>query len=200
MKLLSLRSLYVIANVSPLMETSSFLAVIALVDPDTKEPVGPVYFNDRVMMPLVGDRAVSVQRAYGASEVELEVHEYKAVFAFSDLSVRQEGRYRFQVYVFEIVYGELFHRATVYTLPFRTFTPKKFPGMQSSTDTTAELKRNGIKMRYKKSIRLSNTTKLKLKNTAVKNFTQSIMLTICIETSTTSYSGGSYCYNVHEHF
>jgi hypothetical protein len=153
------------------VETSPFFAVIALVDPDTKEPVGPVYFNDRVMMPLVGDRAVSVQRAYGTSETELEAHEYKAVFVFSDLSVRQEGRYRLQVHVFQIVHGEILLRAAVYSLPFRTFTPKKFPGMQSSTDTTADLKRNGIKMRYKKSIRLSNTMKLELENTAVKNFT-----------------------------
>ena len=177
------------------METSAFFTQTMLVQADTKEPVAPVYYNDRVMMPLVGDRAVSVQRAYGASEVETDVPDYKAVFAFSDLSVRQEGRYRLQIDLFEIIRGEVIHRATVHTLPFRTFTPKKFPGMQSSTETTAELKRNGIKMRYKKSIRINNKMKLDLEEAAV-NFTQSIMLTMCIEskeTPTTSYSGVSYC-------
>ena len=167
------------------METSSFFGEMMLVQADTKEPVGPVYYNDREMMPLVGDRTVFVQRAYGASDVEVEVTDYKAVFAFSDLSVRQEGRYRLQIDVFEIVRGEVIHRATVHTLPFRTFTPKKFPGMQSSTDTTAELKRNGIKMRYKKSIRINNKMKLDLEEAAVSNSTQSIMLTMCIESKKT---------------
>ena len=133
-----------------------------LIQADTKEPVGPVYYSNREMMPLVGDRAVFAQRAYGASDAEDDVPEYKAVFAFSDLSVRQEGRYRLQIDLYEIVRGEVFHRASVQSLPFRTFTPKRFPGMQSSTETTAELKRNGIRMRYKKSIRINNKTKLDL--------------------------------------
>jgi hypothetical protein len=183
------------------MEAYTVLVVAMLVQADTKEPIGPVHYNDRVMMPLVGGRAVSVQRAYGASDMETEVPDYKAVFVFPDLSVRQQGRYRLQIDLFELALGEAIHRATVYTLPFRTFTPKKFPGMQLSTETTAELKRNGIKMRYKKSILINNRMKLDLKASAVlSNFTQS-MLIVHIEaqeTPTTSDSGASYCYNINE--
>jgi hypothetical protein len=182
------------------MEACAVSAVAMLVQADTKEPIAPVHYNDRVMMPLVGGRAVSVQRAYGASDMEIEVPDYKAVFVFSDLSVRQEGRYRLQIDLFELVLGEAIHRATVYTLPFRTFTPKRFPGMQSSTETTAELKRNGIKMRYKKSIRINSRMKLNIEAAAVSNFTQSmlIMYKESQETPTTSDSGASYCYNINE--
>ncbi len=74
-----------------------------LIHADTKEPIGPVYYNNREMMPLVGDRTVFAQRAYGASDAEDNVPEYKAVFAFSDLSVRQEGRYCLQMDMYEIV-------------------------------------------------------------------------------------------------
>ena len=197
---LSLRCLYIITNGSPLMKTSTFFTVAMLVDPDTKELVPPIYFKDRVLMPLVGDRVVSVQSVCKASEMELEVPECKAMFVFSDLSVRQEGIYCLQILLFEIVQGEVIYRASVYTLLFKTFTPKGFPGMQSSTDMTVELKRNGIKIRSEKSIHISKKFKRQLD---VTNFTQSIMLTICTErtaTPTTSYSGGSYCYNIHEHF
>src|SRR5271169_1821306 len=122
-----------------------------LVHHDTNQPVAPVYYQDREMMPLVGDRVASVQRAYSSEETARP--DFKAVFAFSDLSVRQGGCYRLHFSLFEIVETDVLFRASIYSLPFKTYSPKEFPGMQSSTDTTAELKRNGIRMRWKKSIR-----------------------------------------------
>lgn len=126
---------------------------VVLVHHDTKELVGPVYYQDREMMPLVGDRSIFLQRAYGSEESEST--DLKGIFAFSDLSVRQEGLYRLQFHWYEIVGDEIVHRAQIDSLPFRTYTPKNFPGMQTSTETTAELKRNGIRMRWKKSIRIT---------------------------------------------
>jgi hypothetical protein len=144
------------------VKDSTFFAVAVLAESDTKEPVGPIYFKDRVMMPLVGDRAVYVQRVCTASRMELDVPEYKAMFAFPDLSVRQEGEYCLQMHLFEVVHGAVIHRASVHTSSFTTFTPKEFPGMQMSTETTVELKRNGIKIRTDKSIRISRKLKRKI--------------------------------------
>jgi Velvet factor len=131
---------------------------------DTKIPVSPVYFQNREMMPLVGDRTVFVQRAYSSEETEFP--DYKGVFAFSDLSVRQEGIYRLRFSLFEIIGVDVFFRGEIVTLPFKTYTPKRFPGMQSSTEATADLKRNGIRMRWKKSIRVDPK---KLEANKVKN-------------------------------
>jgi hypothetical protein len=118
---------------------------------DSKYPVPPVSFQNRDMMPLVGDRTVFVQRAYSSEETEFP--DYKGVFAFSDLSVRQEGVYRLRFSLFEIIGVDVFFRGEIVSLPFKTYTPKQFPGMQSSTEATADLKKNGIRMRWKKSIR-----------------------------------------------
>jgi len=120
---------------------------------DSKNPVTPVSFQNREMMPLVGDRTVFVQRAYSSEETEFP--DYKGVFAFSDLSVRQEGIYRIRFSLFEIIDGNVIFRGEIVSLPFKTYTPKQFPGMQSSTEATADLKKNGIRMRWKKSIRAS---------------------------------------------
>jgi hypothetical protein len=140
-----------------LADCSTFFVQAELVHHDTKEPVGPVSCQGREMMPLVGDRVAFVQRAYSSEETASP--DFKAVFAFSDLSVRQSGYYRLHFSLFEVVGTDVVFRASVYSLPFKTYSPKDFPGMQSSTDTTAELKKNGIRMRWKKSIRIKPKNK-----------------------------------------
>jgi hypothetical protein len=121
-----------------------------LLHADTKNAVLPIHFQGREMMPLVGDRMVFVQRAYSSEETDFP--DYKGVFAFSDLSVRQVGTYRLRFSLFERIGADVIFRGEIVSLPFRTYTPKQFPGMQSSTETTAGLKKNGIRMRWKKSI------------------------------------------------
>jgi hypothetical protein len=102
-------------------------------------------------MPLVGDRVVSIQLDYGDSEVVGDTREYiKGVFTFPNLSVRQEGRYRLRKDLFEIVRDECFHHGTVYTMPFRTFTPKEFPGMQLAiTEVNRDRVRISRNIRFK---------------------------------------------------
>jgi len=108
-------------------------------------------------MPLVGDRTAFVQRAYSSEESEFPDH--KGVFAFPNLSVRKEGTYLLRFSLFEIVGVDIIFHGEIVSVPFRTYTPRHFPGMQPSTDATADLKLNGIRMRWKKSIR-ANPKKL----------------------------------------
>jgi Velvet factor len=135
-------------------------AQVELLHGNTKNPVPPVYVQDREMMPLVGDRIVFVQRAYSSEETEFS--DYKGIFAFSDLSVRQEGIYRLRFSLFERIGVDVIFRGEIVSLPFRTYSPKLFPGMQSSTEATADLRKMGIRMRWKKSIH-GNPKKLKVK-------------------------------------
>jgi hypothetical protein len=116
-----------------------------LVDPKTMEPVPPSNRNsNRTMMPLVGDKTVSVQRAWTLARPEFNLD----VFAFSDLSVRQEGTYRLQFHLYEIVDGEIFPRASVLSVPFTSYSKITFPGINA----TADLTKFGVTTRRKKSI------------------------------------------------
>jgi Velvet factor len=75
------------------------------------------------------------------------------VFAFTDLSVRQEGHYRLRFDVFEISSATIYHRAHVISDEFRVYAAKSFPGMAQSTDFTDTLKKHGIRVRVSKTIR-----------------------------------------------
>jgi len=79
----------------------------------------------------------------------------EAVFAFTDLSVRQEGFYRLQFHLYQIVDGEAIHRARLESSKFHVYAAKGFPGMEQSTSFTDVLKKHGIRVRVSKSIRAS---------------------------------------------
>ena len=83
-------------------------------------------------------------------------HRVIPVFAFTDLSVRQEGSYHLRFNLFEIIAGEAIHHAEAYTMGFKVYTAKEFPGMQTSTPFTDLLRRHGLRVRTCKS---SRTTK-----------------------------------------
>ena len=105
-------------------------------------------------MPLVGDRTTFVQRAYGERD-----DEFRAVYTFSDISVRQDGLYRLQFVIFEILGDQVYPLTSIDSLPFRTYSAKNFPGMQPSTETTCGLKQGGVRMRMKKAIRVNSRVK-----------------------------------------
>jgi len=126
---------------------------VELVHHDTRVPVAPVPGSaGQLLLPLTGDLNSFVQRMNTNSEDE--VPSYRGVFAFNDLSVRKEGEYRLQFHLIEIVGTECIHRNTIESDRFRVYQPKEFPGMQSSTRCTETLKKQGVKVRVKKAIRV----------------------------------------------
>jgi hypothetical protein len=126
---------------------------VELVHPDTRLPVAPVPGSaGQLLFPLVGDLTSFVQRMNTNSEDELP--NYRGVFAFNDLSVRKEGEYRLQFSLIEILGSEWINRGGIETDRFRVYQPKEFPGMQSSTRCTETLKKQGVKVRVKKAIRM----------------------------------------------
>lgn len=145
---------------------SSFMVHSTLVDAATKEPIGPIYCNDRELMPLVGDRTVYLHCAHIKSDAEGDAPKNLGIFTFLDLSVRNQGLYRLRKELFEIFRGECVYRATVYSLPFRTFTPTTFPGIRR--DGSFDLRQYGIQTRVKRRILFpSSGTKLGERQVAV---------------------------------
>jgi hypothetical protein len=130
------------------------MAKAILVSFDRKEPVSPVYSQGRDLVPLVGQTVAFVQRVSEIPENDTEPFTHKGVFAFSDLSVRQEGLYRIAFHLYERVGDEILYRASVETGTFRVYPAKEFPGMQHSTGRTVGLKDQGVRIRVKKSIRV----------------------------------------------
>lgn len=88
----------------------------------------------------------------------------KGVFAFTDLSVRQEGYYCLRFNLLEIIDGEAIPRAETFSDVFRVYTAKTFPGMAKSTEFTDILRNHGIRIRVSKSIRTTKKSGNKVKN------------------------------------
>jgi len=108
------------------------------------------------MTPLVGVTNATPHRIV----LEREGHpttegEPIPVFAFTDLSIRQEGRYRLQFDLFEVRDGELIWHTSIISGLIQVFPAKGFPGMAESTPFTSILKKHGIRVRVSKSIRAS---------------------------------------------
>jgi hypothetical protein len=79
----------------------------------------------------------------------------QGVFAFTDLSVRQEGYYRLRFHLLELVNGEAVPLCQIDSDRFKVYAAKGFPGMEQSTVFTDILKKHGIRVRVSKSIRAS---------------------------------------------
>lgn len=137
------------------MEAMSFFLQVVLVHHDTLEPV-VVPARERQMSALVGVTNTTLHKITLPAEAEKRrPASLEGVFAFTDLSVRQEGDYRLQFHLYEIVGGETIHRADVKSDKFHVYAAKGFPGMEQSTSFTDVLKKHGIRVRVSKSARAS---------------------------------------------
>jgi hypothetical protein len=139
------------------MESMSLFVQVVLVHQDTLEPV-VVANKERQMTALVGVTNTTLHRISAPLDPEHNPNGapiQQGVFAFTDLSVRQEGFYRLQFNCYEIRNGEAIHRCKIESDRLRVFAAKGFPGMKESTPFTDILKKHGIRVRVSKSIRTS---------------------------------------------
>lgn len=76
----------------------------------------------------------------------------KFFFLLHDLSIRQEGRYKLLFNVYEIMssYGVIKHRAQTTSNIITVYSPKTFPGLESSSDLVKEIASQGCKVRVRK--------------------------------------------------
>lgn len=76
----------------------------------------------------------------------------KFFFLLHDLSIRQEGRYKllFDVYEVQALSGMIRHRAQTTSGVITVYTPKTFPGLESSSDLVKEIASQGCKVRVRK--------------------------------------------------
>lgn len=128
----------------------SLLLTVTLVDQDYKPVV--VQNRERQMTALVGVTNTTMHRITITDEHHRS-QRIIPVFAFTDLSVRQEGSYHLRFNLYEIFNGEAIHHAETYSMKFKVYPAKNFPGMQKSTPFTDELKRHGLRVRVSKSTR-----------------------------------------------
>ena len=129
---------------------------VSLVNPQTHEPV-VVVGRERQMSPIVGVTTATMHRINLPSTPQWlrPSGQIAGVFAFTDLSIRQEGSYRLRFDLFELVNGEALFRSQIYSEEFKVYPAKSFPGMAQSTDFTDILKKHGIRVRVSKSVRNS---------------------------------------------
>jgi hypothetical protein len=139
---------------SPQMEALSLLMHVTLVNQDFKPVM--VQNRERQMTALVGVTNSTLHRITLQDETS-HSQTVKGVFAFTDLSVRQEGLYYLRFDLFEIRNGEILHRSECFSSQFRVYTAKTFPGMKTSTPFTDQLKKVGIRVRVSKSIRTAKS-------------------------------------------
>lgn len=70
-------------------------------------------------------------------------------FVFPDIGVRVEGTFRLKLSLYEMVDATVHHCKTVYTEPFQVYSPKRFPGVQDSTELSKSFATQGLKLRIK---------------------------------------------------
>jgi hypothetical protein len=139
------------------METMNLFCYVGLVHADTLEPA-VVPSRERQMTPLVGVTNTTLHRICAPLDPQRHPNGalvQQGVFAFTDLSVRQEGYYRLQFHLFELFNGEAFPLCKQESDRFRVYAAKGFPGMEQSTLFTDILKKSGIRVRVSKSIRVA---------------------------------------------
>jgi hypothetical protein len=119
-----------------------------------EEPV-VVVGRERQMSPIVGVTTATMHRITLPTDWPRPEGHIVGVFAFTDLSIRQEGTYRLMFDLFELTNGEAVWRSKITSAVFRVYPAKSFPGMAQSTDFTDILKKHGIRVRVSKSVRNS---------------------------------------------
>ncbi|KAI9321603.1 velvet factor, partial [Dichotomocladium elegans] len=76
-----------------------------------------------------------------------------AFFAFSDISVRADGRYRLRMCLFEMLDSGVQFRQSVLSDIFTVYSAKKFPGMHLSCPLACHFAEQGLKIRIRKESR-----------------------------------------------
>ncbi|CAN6637343.1 hypothetical protein TRVA0_016S01354 [Trichomonascus vanleenenianus] len=76
----------------------------------------------------------------------------KFFFLLHDLSIRQEGKYKLVFNVFEVLadQGVIKHRASVQSSTITVYSPKTFPGLETSSDLIKEIASQGCRVRVRK--------------------------------------------------
>jgi hypothetical protein len=181
------------------METMNLLCYVVLVHADSLEPV-IVPARERQITALVGVTNTTLHRILAPLDPERNpngAYVQQGVFAFTDLSVRQEGYYRLQFHLFELVNGESVPLCKHDSERFRVFAAKGFPGMEQSTVFTDILKKHGIRVRVSKSIRASKkiTSKVVSESSLAKFDPEEGLQHRVIATSAPSVRSGPYDLN-----
>ena len=105
-------------------------------------------------MPLFTE--TSVNRLSGTTMVSLthirSSSPGRSFFLLNDLSIRQEGKYQLVFNVYEVVNDEasIQHRASITSNVITVYSPKLFPGLDSSSDLIKEIASQGCKVRVRK--------------------------------------------------
>ncbi|KAJ2787586.1 hypothetical protein GGI15_000609 [Coemansia interrupta] len=158
--------------------------IIQLVIQDPLDPnassytTSPAFFMQAVLMDASGQTPVRFLKgnkaAAMAGPMVCPLHTLRdesskqgAYFVFSDLSVRLEGTFRLRFDLFEITGNTVERRATVVSGEFSVYSPKRFPGMMSSTKLSKLFAEQGLRIR----IRSEEATKKRNKKAADKNST-----------------------------
>ncbi|RDX54155.1 hypothetical protein OH76DRAFT_1398471 [Lentinus brumalis] len=124
--------------------------------PDTTSSSDPRETGTQISLPSAdyidryGDSCTSLLFGETFVPCSLVEHEgrHAALFVFSDLAVRQEGRFVLRYRVFNIRGEERYIPilAECYGGSFEIFSTKTFPGLRASTDLTKTLSLNGIRV------------------------------------------------------
>jgi hypothetical protein len=150
------------------MESMFLFVQVVLLNAETLEPVAVSNKERQTMTALVGVTNTTLHRISAPLDPERNPNGtpiQQGVFAFTDLSIRQEGQYRLQFNCYEIIDGEAIHRCKIESDRLRVYPAKGFPGMKESTPFTDILKKHGIRVRVSKSIRTSRKLGNKANNT-----------------------------------
>jgi hypothetical protein len=144
-----------------------FLFVTATLTDTHGNPVR-IQNREHQMTALVGVTNTTFHRITIPRSDNEHLHDIIPVFAFTDLSVRQEGVFKLRFDLFEVTGGMTYHRAEVFSNEFQVFSAKNFPGMEPSTPFTEILKKHGLRVRVSKSIRAAKAQARVLKTNPMK--------------------------------
>jgi len=148
------------------IETMSLFLTVTLTD--IHGNLVRIQNREHQMTPLVGVTNTSFHRITMPRSDNEHLQDVIPVFAFTDLSVRQEGIFKLRFNLFEITNGMSIHRAEAFSLQFQVFSAKNFPGMEPSTPFTETLKKHGLRVRVSKSIRTAKSQARALKMDPIK--------------------------------
>ncbi|KAJ2376998.1 hypothetical protein GGI05_006929, partial [Coemansia sp. RSA 2603] len=161
--------------------------IIQLVIQDPLDPnansytTSPAFFMQAILMDASGQTPVRFLKGNKAAAMagpmvcplhtlRDETSKQGAYFVFSDLSVRLEGTFRLRFDLFEITDDMVQRRASVVSGAFSVYSPKRFPGMMSSTKLSKLFAEQGLRIR----IRSEEATKKRNKKTVDKNSTEEL--------------------------
>lgn len=124
------------------MVTSSFILHVSLreIDPTTGSCT-----NSNMTNRLTGTTMASLTHVRNPSPG-------KFYFLLHDLSIRQEGRYQLVFNVYEVMSQQatIKHRAQTVSNVFTVYSPKSFPGLETSSDLIKQIASQGCRVRVRK--------------------------------------------------